>query len=122
MNAIRAVGYGRHASRATASHHQATLIQAYADTYGLALEGILVDVGPPLLGRRSSRTPSGLDEVLVLLGAGAAEVMLITSLRVLGRDPYRLLGIVDRADAEGWELLVIADWCRRLGGPAAPRR
>ncbi|MDQ6782488.1 MAG: recombinase family protein [Actinomycetota bacterium] len=118
----RAIGYVHHASRASASHHQAALLGAYATEHGMVLEGILVDVGPPLLGRRSSRTPSGLDEVLVLLGAGAAEVMLITSLRVLGRDPYRLLGIVDRADAEGWELLVIADWCRRLGGPAAPRR
>ncbi len=122
MTGRRAVGYVRHASRATASHHQATLLGAYAVDHGLTLDAILVDVGPPRLGRRSSRTPSGLDEALVLLGGGAAEVMVLTSIRLLSRDPYRLLGLVDRADAEGWTLLPITDWCRRLGGPVAPHR
>ncbi len=116
----RAVGYVRHASRADASHHQAALLRAYAVEHGLALEAVHVDVGPPRLGRRSSRIPSGLDEALVLLGSGAAEVLVVTSLRVLGRDPYRLLGFVDRADAEGWTLLVITDWCRTLRSAVAP--
>ncbi len=122
MTGRRAVGYVRHATRQSISGHQATLLSAYAAEHALALEDILVDTGPPRLGRRSSSAQSGLDLALVLLGSGAAEVMVITSTRLLGRDPYKLLGLLDRADAEGWTLLVITDWCRSLGGSVAPRR
>ncbi len=46
--------------------------------------------------------------------------MVVTSLRVLARDPYKLLGLVDRAEDEGWTLLVITDWCRTRRGSFAP--
>ncbi|MDQ6782492.1 MAG: hypothetical protein M3063_03395, partial [Actinomycetota bacterium] len=104
----RAVGYVRHASRASATGHQEMLLHAYADEHGFLSLAVFTDVGPPRLARPSGRHPTSLDLALLGLGTGMYGIMVCTSPRLLGRDPAALLALAERAEREGWELRPIA--------------
>lgn len=104
----RAVGYGRVSTREQAENGgsldaQRSVIEAECVRRGWRLGEVLMDPG---MSGKDMRRPA-LSKALGLLARGDADVLVAAKLDRLSRSVLDFAGLVQRAQAEGWQVVVL---------------
>lgn len=105
-----ALGYCR-VSTAEQAQHGASMAAQWADVLAeaSAREWDIEPVNEPgISGRTLDKRPQ-LARALEMLADGRADVLMVTALDRLSRDAHDYLGLVKRAAAEGWSIVVLRD-------------
>jgi DNA invertase Pin-like site-specific DNA recombinase len=108
---VQAIGYSRvstdeQTSSGAGLDAQAAKIAAVCAAKGFQLVGIQTDEG--VSGAKAAADRPALSAVLTMLATGQASVLVVGKFDRLSRSVAHLSGLMDRAKAEGWQL-VIAD-------------
>ena len=84
---------------------QMVKMDLHADAYGLVVAHRMSDDG--VSGSVAPDERAALSEALALLSGGQADTLVVASLSRLSRRTRDVLEIADRADREGWRLIIL---------------